>query len=257
MRVSELMIVPLVLSTAACLQGQRAFKVNADGSGTLVDTVKMGEQAKSMRQAFEEMDKSTPAEKKAKKQAAYAGKASAMGEGVTLVSVEATPDGGERVTYAFKDINKLNAESVPTPDESSSSKGDALTFRLAKSPAGNALLTVVRAKPKPSDEKEARPAPKKEEVAQQIAMMKGMLAGLKVTSVVEVNGKLVKTSSPNASGSTVTLLAMDFDQLDAAALQKLAETAPPDGPPPMEKLRGITGLTVSDPEVTIEFTGKR
>ena len=257
MRVSPLVIVPFVLSTAACLQGQRAFKVNPDGTGTIVDTVKLGDQAKGMRQAIEQMDKSTPAEKKAKKQAGYAEKASALGEGVTLVSLENTPDGGERVTYAFKDINKLKAESVPTPDESSTSKGDPLTFRLSKSPAGNALLTIVSAKPKPSDEKDARPAPKKEEVAQQIEMMKAMLAGLKVTSVVEVNGKLVKTSSPNASGSTVTLLAMDFDQLDAAALQKLAETAPPDGPPPMEKLKGIKGLTVSEPEVTIEFTARQ
>jgi len=84
-------------------------------------------------------------------------------------------------------------------------------------------------------------------------MMKGMLGGLKIKSVVEVNG-LVKTSSPNAVGSAVTLMAVDFDALDAATLQKMATMA---GPPTPDQMRGMKGVTVSPDEVTIEFTGKK
>jgi hypothetical protein len=83
-------------------------------------------------------------------------------------------------------------------------------------------------------------------------MMKGMLAGLKVKSVVEVGGGVVKSSSPNTVGSAVTLMSIDFDQLDAAALQKLAATGG-DGPPTAAQVKGIKGILVSDPEVTIEF----
>jgi hypothetical protein len=257
MRIGRLVIVPFVLLSVGCFQGQRTFKVNADGSGTIVDTTKLGEQAKGMLQGMEEMDKSSPAEKKAKKKAKLAEKAAAMGEGVSFVSVEPTKDGGEVTTYAFKDITKLKASGMPTPDESTTSKDEPLTFKLAKNAAGNSVLTVVSPKEKPADpaaKTEAKPKPKPEEIQQQIAMMKGMMAGLKIKSVVEVNGKLVKTSSPYAVGPVVTLMEMDFDALDAAALQKLSE-AGPGGPPTPAMMKGIKGIKVSDPEVTIEFTG--
>jgi hypothetical protein len=264
MRIGGLAIAPMVLLTVGCFQGQRTFKVNADGSGTIVDTVKLGEQAKGMIQGMEQMDQSPAAEKKAKKQAKYAEAATALGEGVTFVSTVPSKDGGEVTTYAFKDITKVHAVAMPNPDVSSTSKEEPMSFQLAKNAAGNTVLTVVAAPKKPAEAKpgkagEAKPekaAPKKpEEMAQEIAMMKGMLGGLKIKSVVAVNG-LVKTSSPNVVGSAVTLMEVDFDQLDAAALQKMAE-AGPGGPPTPEMMRGIKGIKVSDDKVTIEFTGRK
>jgi len=83
-----------------------------------------------------------------------------------------------------------------------------------------------------------------------------MMAGLKIKTVVEVNGALVKTSSPHVAGSVVTLMEMDFDALDEAALRKLAE-APGNGPPTAAMVKGIKGIKVSDPEVMIEFRGVR
>ena len=261
MRIGGLAIAPMVLLTVGCFQGQRTFKINADGSGTIVDTVKLGEQAKGMIQGMEQMDQSPAAEKKAKKKAKYAEAATAMGEGVTYVSTVPSKDGGEVTTYAFKDITKVHAVAMPNPDVSSTSKEEPMSFQLAKNAAGNTVLTVVAAPKKPAEAKPAgakpeKPAPKKpEEMAQEITMMKGMLGGLKIKSVVEVNG-LVKTSSPNVVGSAVTLMEVDFDQLDAAALQKMAEAGPA-GPPTPEMMRGIKGIKVSDDKVTIEFTGRK
>jgi hypothetical protein len=39
---------PAVLATAACFQGQRTIRLEADGSGTIVDTLVPGEQMKAM-----------------------------------------------------------------------------------------------------------------------------------------------------------------------------------------------------------------
>jgi len=143
MRIGSLAIVPMVLATVGCFQGQRTFKVNADGSGTIVDTVKLGEQAKGMLQGMEQMDQSTPAEKKAKKKAKYDAAALAMGPGVTFVSAVPSKDGGEITTWAFKDINTLRAVAMPSPDADSTSKDEPLTFKLAKNAAGNSVLTIV------------------------------------------------------------------------------------------------------------------
>jgi hypothetical protein len=255
MRIGRLLVVPFVLILAGCFQGQRTFKVNADGSGTIVDTVKLGEQAKGMLSGLEEMDKSSPAEKAAKKKAKQTEKAAAMGEGVTFVSHVTGKDGSDVTTWAFKDITKVKVSGMPSPDDSTTSKEEPLVFKLTKSGA-NSVLTIVSPPDKPADPNApAKPKKKPEELQQEITMMKGMMAGLKVKSVVEVNGKVVKSSSPHAVGSAVTLMEMDFDALDMPALQKLSEGAPGGGPPTPAQMKGIKGVKVSDPEVTIEFTG--
>lgn len=252
MRFSRLAIVPLVLVTAGCFEGQRTFKVNADGSGTVVDTVKLGEEAKAMIEGMEQMSQSSPAEKKAKEKATREATAAAMGEGVTFVSAVPGKDGVEVTTYAFKDINTLRASAMPTPDASSKTKDEPLTFKLAKNAAGNSVLTIMSA-PAKKEPGEAPRAKTPEEAAQEIEMMKGMLGGLKIRSVVEVNG-LVKASSPHVAGSAVTLMAIDFDALDKAALAMMASR---NAPPSPAMMRGVKGVTVSDETVTIEFTGKK
>jgi len=255
MRVSRLMLVPALLMAAGCMKGQRVIKVNADGSGTIVDTVNLSEQAKGMMASMEQMDKTPAAEKKAKKEAKLKAGAAAMGEGVSLVSRVDTKDGGEQITYAFKDITKLKVEPMPSPsssDSSSSSKEEPLTFRFTR--GANPVVTVVFPKPKPSTG-EKKPEPKPEETQQAIAMMKGMMAGLRMSSLLEVNGKLVKTSSPwGATGNAVTLLEIDFDQLDEAGLKKLAASGSEMPSPAV--LKGIKGLKISDGDVTVEFAGK-
>lgn len=255
MRFARLAVVPAVLFSAACFQGQRLIKVNADGSGSVVDTVKLTAQAKGMLDGMEQMDKTSPKEKKAKKDAKLKAQTAAMGEGVTFVKAEPTKDGSERLTWSFKDVSKLKLDTSPTVSSGdANSSSDPLTFRFAKS-GGSSVLTVVFAPPKPTDPSEKPKKSTPEEEAQGMAMMKGMMAGLKMTTAVEVNGKLVKTSSPYAAGSTVTLLEIDFDQIDEAGLNKLSGSDP-SAPPSAELLKGVKGIKASSGEVTIEFAGK-
>lgn len=251
MRNARLALVPVVLMTAACFQGQRVVKINADGSGQVVDTVKLTEQAKSMMAAMEEMDKSTPAQKKAKKEATYKQKGTAMG--LTFVSMETTPEGATRTTYSFKDVTTVKISPMPTLDSEKEDKTDEpVGFKFAK--GGSSVLTVVHPKPKaPASPAAKKPAPKPEEIQQTLTMMKGMMAGLKMSFQVQTNGKLVKTSSPYVSGNTVTLMEMDFDALDEASLKKLA-SADSSGPPSADLLKGLKGVKATDGEVTIEFT---
>ena len=241
-------VLPALALAAGCFQGERVIKVNADGSGTITDTVKIGESAKGMMEGMKAADKSPEAEKKAKKEEKLKAKAAEMG--ATFVSAE-SKDGVDKYVFAFKDVTALKAASSPLVSEDETSKEDPLTFRFNKSGA-NRVLTVVMPKGKPAEGAEAKKKPSPEEIKMAVGMMKGMMAGLKMKTVVEVGGKLVSTSSPYAAGSQVTLMEIDFDQLDEAGLMKLAE-ADPSSPPSAEVLKGVKGIKANTGEVKIEF----
>jgi hypothetical protein len=264
MRFGRALLLPAALVAVGCMQGQRVIKVNADGSGTVVDTVTLGEQARGMLSGLSEMDKSTPAEKKAKTETKLKERATAMGEGVSLVSYEpSVKDGPEKMTYAFKDISKIKLD--PTPDtsesDSKSESKETLTFRMEKK-GSSSVLTVLGAGPKPGDKKPS-PKPEDKEAAEAAAktqagamgMMKTMLKGLKMTTLVEVNGHIIKTNSPYVEGSKVTLLDLDFDQIaaDDAGFKKFSAMGDPKSMDPAV-LKGIKGIKVqTEPEVNIEF----
>jgi hypothetical protein len=260
MRFQRVFLAFAFLTSVACIQGQRVVKVNLDGSGTVVDTVTLGEQARGMISAMDGMDKSTPAEKKTKKTEKLKAAAATMGEGVTFVSFEPAKDGSEKITYSFKDITKLKIDWKPSGSDTDAKPAeDPATFRLARQGA-NSVLTVVQApkvvKKEATDKAKAKPKP--EEMAQQMAMMKGMMAGLKMTGTLEVNGRIVKTNSPYAVGPAVTMLEVDFDQIaaDPVAFQKLTEIDDPTKADP-KAVAAIKGVKINTlPELTIEFAPK-
>jgi hypothetical protein len=263
MRFGRLLLLPAALVAAGCFQGQRLIKVNADGSGTITDTVTLGEQAREMMSAMGDMDKSTPAEKKAKKDAKLKSLAEAMGPGVTVAAFEPSVNNGpEKVTYAFKDISTIKVDATPdmTEGESKSDPKEPLTFRFEKK-GGNSVVTVVGAGPKPG-EKKAKPAeaPGGEAgakmQAQAMVMMKTMMKGLKMNTAIEVNGKIAKTNAAHVAGPRVTLLDLDFDVIasDEATFKKFSEAG--DDPKSMDPavLAGLKGIKVQTvPEVSIEF----
>jgi hypothetical protein len=248
------------LLAGGCIQGQRAIKVNADGSGTVVDTTKLI----GMAAAMKDMGNSSNAQAKVNREAALKKKATA--QGLTFVSVAEGADGLETVTYKFADITKTSlnrSAEMPTKDEKdeATSAEDRLTFKMARS-GNTSTLTVVVPKDKPAEKKdEAKGAEKKksspEEEKQAMAMMKGMLAGLKLSTVVEVNGKIVKTTAPWApQGSAVTLMEMDFDAMGEDGLNRLVALSDQPNPPTPEQLKGLKGVKFTEGEVVIEFSGR-
>ena len=246
------------LMAGGCIQAQRTIKVNADGSGTVVDTVKLI----GMAAAMKDMGDSS-AQAKVNKEAAMKKKATA--QGLTFVSSETSEDGAEKVTYSFKDITKASISGTPafpnekSDDKEKSSKDEPLTFKLARS-GDKSTLTVVVPKEKPAEKKDGEAAKKEkksspEEEKQAMAMMKGMMAGLKIATVVEVGGKIVKTTAPHpAEGSALTLMEIDFDKLGEDGFKKLSEMEDQAGPPTPEQLKGLKGVKFTEGEVVIEFT---
>ncbi len=255
MRFRSLAFVPAALLAAGgCIQGERLIKLNADGSGTIEDTVAFTAEAKEMKASFEAMDQTPAADKAKKKKEKLGALATGMGEGVTLVSADVTKDGGEKTVYAFKDVNKVSLGCFPsTSDEAPGKKSDDFTFKLAKQ-GGRSVLTVSEPPSNPAAKK-ADKAPTKEEQAQAATMMKKMMAGAKVACRVQVNGTIAKTNSAYQAGATVTLMDLDFDQLaaDEASLAKLSSMQ--DKPSPKD-LAGVKGLRVSTGDVVVEFSGK-
>ena len=273
-RIAALAACSLALLVHGCFSDTTVMKLNADGSGTLTVTTLMKasaiKQMKEMAKAFGGENAKDPeffTEKEAKDKAAK------MGEDVTFVSREAikTKDAeGHKVVYAFKDITKVKISEMSDPPgggeggfKTDAKKSDPITFKFAKLPGGNSLLTIVNPKmepPKPGAEAPApdKPAQDGEVPEEQLAMMKEMMGGLKVSIQIEV-GKIVKTNSSHVQGSTVTVLEMDFDKLlgDMAKFKKLA-AAQPKTPEEMKALvKDFPGVKVNlDPETTIEFAGK-
>jgi hypothetical protein len=281
----------LIIVAAAALTGCITFlteiKVRGDGSGTMVQTITMNpEQIKeSMEGIAKQMG--AAAESKTKdlgnnspkasgegpfKESDLKGKAADMGPGVTFVSAETIDTkmaAGVRVTYAFKDINQLAVNPKPAAAMGTVAAGasaqEALKFRFNRLPNGNAVLRILFAQAKPETKEPAvtplTPA-SPQESAQQTALIKQLFKGLHMGLSVDVEGKILKTSSPYVEGSKVTLMDIDFDPLFSdeegfRALSAKLEKAMGDDRKTMEALKGVKGIRIiTDPEVSIEFAPK-
>ncbi len=274
------------IALSGCITFLTEVKVRGDGSGTMVQTITFN--AEQMKESMENVARqmgATPTEPKdsagestskppAKgpfKEDDLKGKAADLGPGVTFVSAEEINTKtavGVRVTYAFKDINQLSVN--PKPDAAVGTAGagasseDALKFRFMRKQNGNSVLTVVFPRSEAKEKKEQPPLPATAEAgAQQLAMARQMFKGLHMGLSIDVDGKVVKTNSPYAEGSRVTLMDIDFDPLLSdeegfKSLNSKLEQAKGDDLKTMEALKGIKGLKITtDPEVSIEFTPKK
>jgi outer membrane murein-binding lipoprotein Lpp len=281
------LIVLAVASLSGCITFLTELRVRGDGSGTMVQTITMNpEQMKKTVEAIAKQMGGTMTESKddAKKESPKAadkgpfkedelkGKAADLGQGVTFVSAEQIDTktaAGVRVTYAFKDINKLSINPKPGAamgmDAAGASSKEAVQFRFKRMPNGNAVLTIRFAQTKPeTKEPVASPPPPSspEETAQQQEMIRQMFKGLHMGMAIDVEGKIVKTNSPYVEGSKVTLMDIDFDPLfsDEKGFKTLSEKLEKtmgDDKKTMEALKGVKGLKiVTDPEVSIEFAPK-
>jgi len=277
-RISVSAALSAYLALAGCIKDTRTIKLNADGSGTIVVTSTMKaaalQQIRGMARAFGAPEGKSPEMFSEEQARAKAGK---MGDGVELVSFEkirTEAEEGMKAVYSFKDITKLRISDEPEapeapggmPGAARPAKKDPITFKYVRTPGGNSVLTVVSPGGKeirealkeeaPEKDKEKEKEDEEEPEETQLSTMKEVLGGLKLSIQIEIPGRIVKTNTPHVSGSTVTLLEVDLDQMlgDMARFKKLAKANPRSLEEARKLAAGIPGMKACpDPELTIEF----
>lgn len=240
----------------ACFQFSTILTVKTDGSGTIDQRLLFTHTAIAQLRQLAGSAGGQEFDPLSEQQARDA--AATLGPGVTYVSSTPidTPEGvGRDITYAFTDVNQLRLDQAPPAPGGMPAQGSGsdLSFRLTRQANGNALLTILVPQlpalggdnPLPS----VTPPP-----AAQLAMIRPMLAGARLSIAIEPGGRLVRTSSPHVTGQRVTLLDADVDAVlnDQTLLQRLQAARTPEETKAI--LTNVPGLTVTlDPEITIEF----
>jgi hypothetical protein len=272
MRVGRLIctLLPAILLTG-CLQSMALVKVNADGSGTIENQTLMTPAALAQMRQLAGLFGGTdakPFDPFSEQQ--MRDLATQMGDGVTLLSTKplktASGEGREAI-YGFRDITKVRVSETPASPGNTSvraggvsigaGQGGAVTMDLTRTPGGNALLTL-HASVDPlsglvdqlgSATRRGSPVP-----ADQMLMMRQMLAGLRIALRVEPAGRLVRTNSSYVDGQTVTLFDVDVDALlnDEAAFTRLQNAK--SASEAADALKNVPGIKINrESDITIEF----
>jgi len=263
-----LVLASAALVSGACFQVSTVLSVNTDGSGTIEQRMLFTQAALTQLRQFSAFGGggggSQNFDPLSEQQARDA--AATLGPGVTYVSstpINTAEGQGRDIKYAFRDINQLHiAQTPPAPgglSVSSSSFGtDAqVAFALTKQPNGASLLRVVMPQlPLTPNAGNAAPGRGGNSLpsADQMALIKPMFAGARMSLAIEPAGQLIRTSSPYVDGRRVTLVDVNLDSLLAndALLQRLQSSKSPDETKAL--LKDVPGVRLSlDPETTIEF----
>jgi hypothetical protein len=250
-------------ASAACFQMTTVVHVKGDASGTIDQRLVFSQAALAQMRQLAALGGSNgrPIDPVSEDQART--DAARLGPGTTLVSSTAIEDGsghGRESVYAFTDVNQLHVNPQPAAPgglrvraDGVDSSAKAITFTLVHQANGNALLTVMV--PLPELPAGGLLSGDATHSAQQIAMLRQMFAGARVSIAVEPAGTLVHTSSPFVDGSRVTLLDVNVDQLlrDETLLPRVQAARSADELKAI--LQGAPGLKINfDGAITIEFT---
>jgi len=251
-----------VVSLSSCLEQESTTKLSKDGSGTITENISVGAQMAGMMKAQGEEGGNEFTD-----EATYKTKAETMGEGVEFVGLKQKDldNGGLQITatYKFADINKLKAsmsndDSGSDPITFSYVAGDTnkLTVNMPKKAAAEGgaedlgEIEGLEGELKPSDEDKAAQK-------EQMKMMAGMMAGMRMSAFIEVDGEVVKTDADFSEGNKITLYDLEIGKIFAneKALDML------DSPDDMgdvntmrELSKTIEGLKIeADDKIVVEF----
>ena len=260
-----------------CLSQTIVIKVRPDGSGMLTRTVVMrSETARMMqdaRRGFQQERSNQPPAPRGDElfpESEARALAVDLGKGVNFLSTERiqTRDlEGRKATFAFRDVAALRVIQEPSPPGMTempegmldpAAARQPLTFRFDRRADGHAVVTAVFPPAVTAPEGESGEGGEEPGATASgpLAMQAQFLKGLRITVVLEVDGTLVRTNSPYARGSSVTLTDVDSDVLlaDTRLLWRLK------GATDLEAAKGvlkdIKGMKVHLEPVTVEFAGK-
>ena len=259
---------------AGCLTSSTLLTVKPDGSGTIEQTTTMTPEAMAQVSqltsglgAMGGVSKGgKPPDLFSESEARAA--AAKLGDGVSFVSsqkIKTAEAEGLRAVYAFSDITKVRLNQKPTTPSAGmpgmklgGSGPDDIHFRFARQPGGTSVVTLVFPEVTPDQVKRAQSGETAQAAdPQALSMARLILKDLRMSIVLQVAGRIIRTNSPYVQGQRVTLVDMDFNELlaDEAILRKLQ------GIESLEQaktlFKGVKGFTFNfDREVTVEFAGR-
>lgn len=270
---------------SGCIQDNTVINVKSDGSGTIEETVLMGNAFIEMMQGLtkgmgeegaQDADKSQKQKPKSEEsminEMMEKAKTNAkeFGEGVKFVSAKPAKTqtaSGYTAIYSFSDISKVTLNQNPgkkTPGESKkeeadaeAAKNDTIRFAFKKGPVSR--LSVTMPPPKTDSKKDKKDeAAKKDEAddPQSVEMLKSMFKDMKVSIVLNMVGDVVNTNATYRTGNKITLIDMDFGKLinDIALLKKINKAQPQSVEEVKTMVKGMEGLKLefTNP-VTVDF----
>ncbi|HMB79301.1 MAG TPA: hypothetical protein VKI43_04515 [Vicinamibacterales bacterium] len=258
-----ILLLTVALTSGACFQMTTVLKVNGDGSGTIGHQMVYTKAALAQLKQFAALGGGRGGGGDPLSEQQARDTTASIGPGVTYVtsSLITTPLGqGRDATYAFTDVSTLRISTQPAAPgginlkvggvSTQPSASESITFTITHEPNGNAVLHIHVPEPNYLD---FFGSPK---AAEQIGMIRTMLAGARVLLAAEPIGTLVRTSSPFVDGPRVTLLDIDLDEVfkDDTLLPRVqaAAATPAEAKAIILKAKGLK--INLDPEITIEFT---
>ncbi len=271
----------LAVASGACVEFEQLIKVNKDGSGELIRSVRISESfVETMSQEGPEPSAAEVEEGLAQMEEAFKSDPGTLGAGVRFVDVETIPAAegsklplaGFVFRYEFDDISSLDFSALPdmgqaggmAGGEGETSDEDRLAFRFSSKGKKSTVSAVffeseeqMRAEFEDLDMSEAVESGTDEMADAMLEMMKEMLAGFRIKVAMEVAGKVTSTNAAVIDGNTVTLIEVDFDRLFEQE-DKLAGLQGLEGEPSLAQLglvlQDVDGLTFPmTPEVSVEF----
>lgn len=276
------LVVFAVCLFCGCVQENILVSVKPDGSGTIEETVLMGNAFIEMLQG---LGKGMGEEGKdgVKQEGADAGKkkdtdvvadmmekaqknVKDFGEGVRFVSVKPVKSetaSGYTAVYAFQDINKITLNQNPgkktpgdeDPKDKDTSKDDAIKFSFTKGVPAKLSVHMPPPKQAKKDEK-AKDKPQEADDPKAVEMMKSIFKDMKIAIILNVEGDIVSTNATHRAGQKITLIDMDFGKLinDMELLKKINKEQPESIEEMKKMVKGIEGLKLEfNNPVTIDF----
>ena len=214
-----LLAIALMTCLSSCLEYSATIVINKDGSAQIEETSLVGGQLKAMVAQIQQgggpanMDPKganalkglLPTQEKADE------RAKSLGAGVTVKSREEikSPDGreGVKVVYSVPDINKLNFKMLD-----SSSQEDQKPISFAAS-GGKVTVTLPRPQKKAGAEAPKMPDIPQEQLQAQMAMIKPMFAGMRMSFKIKAPGGIASSDAAHVEGDTVTIMDLQMDKI--------------------------------------------
>jgi hypothetical protein len=274
-KLMELIVLLLVsCGLAGCFQVDQVVTLLPDGSGTFEETFMINRKiAESMaaltggmgeQSGTEGNDTAKSKEPSFFKDDEIKKRAEILGSDVSFVKMERIANKqfeGYKALYSFRNINKLHIEqSNPAMPKQVDQGGEPASkgIQFVFTPGKTAQLVVKQTKKSAIagvETAEAASQPKKAG-PEELAMMRQMFDGMRVSTTLVIKGKDIKSNATHQTGSTITLAEIDFGKIldKPELLEKMASVQPGDQTAAMEMIKTFPGMKIDmNDELRVSF----